>query len=103
MRFFLESLTSPSSPYAAAHAKGLNIVLVTPPPIYPAAMGGGPFSRERVPEVSRGYVDAVRALAAEFKSKETPEGNWRVGLVDMWDGVIRAAGGEGEELRAFLR
>ncbi|KAL1407206.1 isoamyl acetate-hydrolyzing esterase [Vanrija albida] len=102
LRFFLDALTSPTSPYAAAHGKGLNIVLVTPPPIYPPAMGGGPFARERDPAVSAQYAAAVRALGAEYAALESDEGNWRVGVVDMWSAVIRAAGGEGDELRAFL-
>lgn len=103
LRFFLESLTAPDSPYAVAHAKGLNIVLVTPPPLLVSMMADDPsFACQRVPAVTKTYRDVVLSLAAEYKTKETPEGNWRIGAVDMWGATIAAAGGEGEGLREFL-
>ena len=103
LRFFLDSLTSPDSPYAVAHAKGLNIVLVTPPPLFVSMMEDESFASQRVPAVTKKYRDVVLALGAEYKAKETPDGNWRIGAVDMWDGIFTAAGGEGDGLREYLR
>lgn len=66
-------------------------------------MEGKPEDNERQPPVTKTYVDVVVKLAAEYKTKETEDGNWRVGLVNMWDATIAAAGGEGEGLRKYLR
>lgn len=103
IRFFLDSLTSPSSPYAVAHEHGLNIVLVTPPPLCVPIMGDCPFARERVPATSKEYVDVVLRLGEEYAAKVTADGNWRIGTVDMWAATIKSAGGEGEELAKYLR
>lgn len=101
LRFFLEGLTSPESPYAAAHAKGLNIVLVTPPPLLLSLMVN--YAPEREVALTKTYADVVVKLAAEYKTKETENGNWRIGLIDMWSATINAAGGEGEGLAKYLR
>lgn len=104
LRFFLESLTSTESEYAVAHTPGLNVVLVTPPPIYPAMMGpeDNLFRLERTVEASKAYADAVLELAAEYKTKESEGGNWKIGVIDMWGETLKAAGGQGEGLREFL-
>ncbi|BEI82850.1 hypothetical protein CcaverHIS002_0307180 [Cutaneotrichosporon cavernicola] len=102
LRFFLDNLTSPTSPYAVAHEQGLNIVLVTPPPLCVSIMGDCPFARERVPAITKEYVDVVLRLGEEYAAKATKDGNWRLGTVDMWDATIKAAGGEGEELAKYL-
>lgn len=103
LRFFLEQLTSPTSPYAVAHAPGLNIVLVTPPPLLLSVMGDTPFSKERVVDTTKEYADVVLRLGEEYAAKATPDGNWRLGTVNMWDATIRAAGGEGQGLAKYLR
>jgi hypothetical protein len=91
LRFFLDSLTSVDSPYAVAHEKGLNIVLITPPPLSHHMMRHLDWVNERHPDVTRKYVDAVLALGEEYKAKETEEGNWRIGTINMWDRVNEAA------------
>lgn len=103
LRFFLDQLTSPSSPYAVARTPGLNIVLITPPPLLVSMMGDTPFSRERVPATTKAYADVVLRLGEEYAAKATLGGNWRVGTVNMWDATIAAAGGEGDELAKYLR
>lgn len=105
LRFFLDALTSPASPYAAAHSEGLNIVLVTPPPLLVSMMAGDPeFAAQRVPGVTKRYAEAVIELGAEYKAKEAEgAGRWKIGVVDMWNKTIEAAGGEGEGLSEFLR
>ncbi|TXT07885.1 uncharacterized protein COLE_04809 [Cutaneotrichosporon oleaginosum] len=100
LRFFLEGLTSPASPYAVAHARGLNIVLVTPPPLCVPLMGGGAFAREREPATTKAYADVVLRLGEEYAGKAGE--NWRIGTVDMWGATLKAAGGEGEELAKYL-
>lgn len=95
----VEQLTSPDSKYATAHEKGFNVVLVTPPPILLSMTG----SDERIPERTKQYVDVVAKLADEFKRKQKDDGNWRIGLVNMYDAIVAAAGGDGEEMRPYLR
>jgi hypothetical protein len=107
LRFFLESLTSSDSPYAAAHEPGLNIVLITPGPLCLRQMAQSPYPIDRHPDVTKPYADAVLELGQEYKAKETPEGNWRVATINMWDCVLEAAG-EGrsdpdEGLPVYLR
>ncbi|KAL7418922.1 hypothetical protein Q5752_006606 [Cryptotrichosporon argae] len=130
LRHFLEQLTSASSPLAAAHTAGLNIVLATPPPVYRGMMGGGEFAAQREPEVTAAYAQAVRELVDEFKAKQGEseqvkqgeseqakqakqgeeddgaQGDWRIGLVDMWNGIYEAAGlrsgTEGPDLEPFF-
>lgn len=107
IRFFLEQLTSPHSELAVAHTKGLNIVLVTPPPLLVSLMGDGPFSLERTNENTKLYADAVLSLAAEYKAKETEGGNWRIGIVDMWTKTLEVAaaatGNADDGLPEYLR
>lgn len=102
LRFFLESLTSPDSPYAAAHEAGLNIVLITPPPLNLKQMEGLPWPIDRHPDITKTYTDAVLALGKEYKAKETPEGNWRVGTINMWDRVLEEAGKANADLTVSL-
>lgn len=98
LRFFIESLSSPDSPYAAAHTPGLNIVLVTPPPLYPEMMEGVSWASERRQEVTKSYAEVVKRLGKEYAAKGVT-----IGVVDMFEGVLAAAGGEGEGLREYLR
>jgi hypothetical protein len=103
LRFFLDNLTSPTSPYAVAHERGLNIVLVTPPPLCVPMMGDCPFARERVPATTKEYADVVLRLGKEYAALATEDATWRIGTVDMWSATIKAAGGEGMELAKYLR
>lgn len=103
LRFFLDSLTSKESPYAAAHTPGLNIVLVTPPPLYVDMMGDAPFAGERLPGTTREYAEVVKRLGEEYAAKRSDGDNWAIGTVNMYEGIIAAAGGDGEELREYLR
>ncbi|EJT45399.1 hypothetical protein A1Q1_06162 [Trichosporon asahii var. asahii CBS 2479] len=98
IRYMVEQLTSSDSKYATAHEKGFNVVLVTPPPILLSMTGND----ERIPERTKQYVDVVAKLADEFKSKQKEHDNWRIGLVNMYDAIIAAAGGDGEEMRPYL-
>lgn len=102
MRFFLDALTAEDSPYDVAHRPGLNIVLVTPPPIYVGMMGDDPFSKEREPATSKAYAEVVVRLGKEYAGKQSGK-HWALGTVNMHEAVVAAAGGEGEELRDYLR
>lgn len=99
IRYMVDQLTNANSKYAAAHEAGFNIVLVTPPPILLSMTGND----ERIPERTKQYVDVVAKLADEYKSKQTEHGSWRIGLVNMYEAIIAKAGGDGEEMRPFLR
>ena len=95
IEFFLESLTSPDSPYAAAHAP-LSIVLITPPPIDEKTLGefGGAV---RKGETIKKYVDVVLDLADKWGKKgRSGEGKWRVESVNMWSSVLAAADADGQ-------
>lgn len=105
LRFFLESLTAEDSPYAAAHTPGLNIVLVTPPPVYVGMMDPkDPFSKQRLSATTKEYAEVVKRLGEEYASKQSngTAKNWAIGTVDMYEGMLEAAGGDGEELREYL-
>lgn len=96
----LDKLTSSDSPYAVAHTEGLNIVLITPPPFY-AEMLDAEGRTHRKLENTKKYVDVVLQVGEEYKAKQEGK-KWRIGVVNMWDGIYNAAGGKGEELRPFF-
>lgn len=102
LRFFLESLTATDSPYAVAHEPGLNIVLITPPPLNLKQMEGSPWPIDRHPDITKKYTDAVLELGEEYKAKETLEGNWRIGTINLWDRILEKAGKENEDLTVSL-
>ncbi|WVW79006.1 hypothetical protein I302_100969 [Kwoniella bestiolae CBS 10118] len=99
----LEKLTSMGSPYTVASQDGpLNIVLITPPPLYPDMMGDEDFAGQRDLENTRRYAEAVLDLGKKWKAKESQGGNWRIATVDMFDGILGEAGGKGEKLRPYF-
>jgi hypothetical protein len=98
LRYFMDELTSPSSPYAVSSTEGLNIVLITPPALL-TTMREPEWNRK--PSLTKQYVDACLQVAEEWKAKQAGK-TWRVGSIDAWNAIINAAGGEGEELRPFF-
>ncbi|WRT65270.1 uncharacterized protein IL334_002213 [Kwoniella shivajii] len=100
----LALLTSKESPYSVAHDDGpLNIVLVTPPPVYPEMMGDADFAGQRNMNNTRRYAEAVMALGQKWEEKElSSKGKWKLRTVDMFQGILQAAGGEGEPLRPYF-
>jgi hypothetical protein len=106
MRFFLEALTSPDSPYAIADTP-VSIILITPGPCALTQLSHwkrGCISRERFNE----FRQAVLDLAEEWKVKEVldikhKQGglSWKLGVIDFWDTLITAAGGDGVELEPY--
>lgn len=101
LEFFLESLTSTSSPYAAAQSP-LSIVLVTPAPMY------GPLlppvlAEARESDVTKQYVDVVNDLASEWREKgEKEDGKWRVEGIDMWKAVLDDAKDDEEKMKGYF-
>nr|XP_018265998.1 uncharacterized protein I303_02376 [Kwoniella dejecticola CBS 10117]OBR88156.1 hypothetical protein I303_02376 [Kwoniella dejecticola CBS 10117] len=99
----LTKLTSAESEYEVAHQKGpLNIVLITPPPIYPEMMGDEDFAGQRVLENTKRYAEAVLEIGKKWQSSETAKGNWKIRTVDMFKGTLDDAGGSGEKLRPYF-
>ncbi|ODN87723.1 hypothetical protein L198_06953 [Cryptococcus wingfieldii CBS 7118] len=91
---FLTSLTSPSSPYAAAqNPRALNIVLITPPPVYAPQMDER-GRRERTLERTKEFVDVVKALGAEWgpEGREGKGKEWKVGVLDLWGAMEKEVG-----------
>lgn len=101
LEYILNSLTSESSPYGVAGTPGTNIVLITPAPIL---LSMTPPDRQIPGRVrsAKAYRDAVLMVGEKFKAKEKADGNWKLGVIDLWGAMIQAAGGEGEELRPYL-
>lgn len=96
----LEKLTSADSPYAVADTEGLNIVLITPPPFYPEMLDAEGRTHRALDNTKK-YVDTVLQVGKEWQAKQEGK-KWRIGTVNMWDGIYAAAGGKGEELRPFF-
>ncbi|WVF72892.1 hypothetical protein IAT40_007710 [Kwoniella sp. CBS 6097] len=111
MNHFLDSLTSPSSPYAVAQTpEALNIVLITPTIFNPLQWEVDLPEKEksRTVEVMRTYKDAVLELGREWKKEErdqkTGKEGWKIETIDLWDAVVSANGGRGAgpELERFF-
>lgn len=101
LTFFLESLTSESSPYAAAQSP-LSIVLVTPPAMC-VEMLPPVLAEARDPEVTKQYVDVVLDLAKEWKGKGEKEGGkWRVEGIDMWASILKDVAGDEEKMKGHF-
>lgn len=101
LEFFLESLTSSSSPYAAAHSP-LSIVLITPAPMCESLLPPV-LAEAREAEVTKQYVDVVNELAKEWRAKGEKEGGkWRVEGVDMWKAVLDDAAGDEEKMKGYF-
>ena len=121
MQFFLESWTSPDSPFAIAHNPStsashtessedlvdppLSIILITPLPLCPRPIPPGQQvirKRDRQHE----FRESVLRMGKEW-AKKSEEGDkevegrrrFKVVTIDLWDEFVNAAGGEGEELR----
>lgn len=99
LTYFLESLTSASSPFAAAHSP-LSIVMITPPAMY-RPMLPPVLAEAREEETTKKYVDIVLELAAEWSKKGKEEGKgWRVEGIDLWSKILEDAGGQKEKKMA---
>jgi len=99
---FLENLTSPSSPYAVASTP-VSIILITPGPMLFSLMGGGkPTFRSM--ERTKEFVDAVLSIGQRWKGIEGRQNTsgWKIATVNLWDAMVRDAGGMGEELAPYL-
>ncbi|OCF38035.1 hypothetical protein I316_00259 [Kwoniella heveanensis BCC8398] len=97
MNHFLESLTSPASPYAAAQTpEALNIVLITPTIFNPLQWEADlpEKDKSRSVDVMRTYKDA----------KGSKGEGWRIQTIDLWEAVMSANGGKesGAELERFF-
>jgi len=92
---FLHLLTSSDSPYAVAHQDvPLNIILITPPPMYKPGMDAeGRGNRDE--KVTKTYADAVLGIGKEWAAKSSE--HWKVGAVDLWSGIETAANAGGPE------
>ncbi|WVR07609.1 hypothetical protein IAU60_004651 [Kwoniella sp. DSM 27419] len=93
MNFFLDSLTSTSSPYATAHLpEALNIVLITPtiydPNTWESDLPAEKKSRRL--DHTRKYKDAVLKLGKEWKSKEKHGSGWKIETIDLWEAIVTA-------------
>ena len=93
---FVDDLTSPTSKYPVVP----NIILITPPPIYAPMMENDQSFRE--PATSIKYRDGVLELAQRWKMKEKKGSEWKVGVIDLWDAMVKDSGGLGEELREYF-
>ncbi|WVQ84686.1 hypothetical protein IAT38_006841 [Cryptococcus sp. DSM 104549] len=107
LRTFLTNLTSPSSPYAAAHSpQALNIVLITPTIFSPLQWEAGlpADKRSRSLESTRAYRDAVLEVGLEWKENEKEGTGWKFGVIDLWQAMVEANGGkeQGPELARFF-
>ncbi|WVQ84688.1 hypothetical protein IAT38_006843 [Cryptococcus sp. DSM 104549] len=101
LTYMLESLTSPTSPYATADTPGgLNIALITPPPICIPQFSAERFNT-RTLERAKEYADAVRELGDVWKEKAKGE-KWKLEVLDLWEGIEKAAGGLGDGLADFF-
>jgi hypothetical protein len=89
MNFFLHSLTSKDSAYAAASAP-VSIVLIAVGPLVTSRLDPkGTLNQEH----HRKYNQAILEIGAEWKKKESP-GGWKVEVLDLWEEMKRAAGGD---------
>ncbi|ORY35766.1 SGNH hydrolase-type esterase domain-containing protein [Naematelia encephala] len=98
------ALTSPKSSYSVAHQDvPLNIILITPPPLYPEMMTDEAFKSQRKVNVTEEYREAVLHVGQEWKAKAVAsQKNCRIETVDLWDKILEEAGGQGEGLRDYL-
>ena len=101
LRTMMDNLTSPSSPYAVAHTQGFNVVLITPPPMYPPGMDADSRGNRSV-EVTKKYAEAVLSIAKEYQGKERGSSTWKVGSIDLFNAVLEDAGGDGPGLTPYF-
>lgn len=107
MNHFLTSLTSPSSPYSIASTP-VSIILITPHPIIlhmrPGFHEPG-YVPEQDPTRQRAFRDAMLELGKERKVREGDErwnkSGWKVEVLNLWEVMLRDAGGEGEVLERY--
>lgn len=106
MNHILDSLTSPSSPYAVADTP-VSIVLITPGPCLHSQMEE--FKRpHRSLKRTGDFREEVIRLGQEWKAKEkeqqVEEGKfgWKISTLDFWGALADEAGGVGEELAPYF-
>lgn len=100
MDFFLESFTSPNSPYAIAHGPPLSIILITPPHPYRTPEGMEPMEQERFDRLKQ-FRDAVLDIGKRWKAKEDGA-RWKIATIDFWSVLLKAADGDEDKLKPFF-
>ncbi len=58
------------------------------------------FAAQRTLAHSKTYRDAVLKLGSEWSGKDL--GKVKIGVLDLWDAILKDAGGDGEELRPYF-
>ncbi|KAK8853297.1 hypothetical protein IAR55_004001 [Kwoniella newhampshirensis] len=107
MNHFLTCLTSHDSGYAAAqNPQAMNIILITPTIFSPLVWESDLPDKERSRnlETTRKYKDAVLEIGEDWKGRMKGGPGWKLGVVDLWNGIVEANGGneEGKELEKFF-
>ncbi|KAK8853298.1 hypothetical protein IAR55_004002 [Kwoniella newhampshirensis] len=101
---FVESLTNPSkSPYAISETP-INIILITPPPIFLPQIPQERQSLRRIGHSSR-YAQVVREVGEDWKSREESKENttdWKIAVLDLWSAIEAKAGGSDDGLAPFF-
>lgn len=102
---FFNALTSPGSPYAVADTP-VSIILITPGPPYLPQMAPATQATRSVGRTKQ-FRDEVVRLYHEWKALEAKqhikegEWGWKIALVDFWELLTSAAGGEADGLVPF--
>ncbi|TYJ55449.1 hypothetical protein B9479_003838 [Cryptococcus floricola] len=83
---FLEALTSPSAGYAtASNPSALNIILITPPPVYLPQIETPEFRAMFSQERTKMFADVVKDVGKQWSVHEKGKGQeWRVDVLDLW-------------------
>ncbi|WWD03732.1 hypothetical protein V865_001788 [Kwoniella europaea PYCC6329] len=97
-KIILDHLTSPESPFSISQTP-VHILLITPPPPYLPQVPL-PAKWVRSEERSLEFVNVVRDLGKEYKTKET--GTWTIEVLDLWKAMEFKAGGLGDGLAPFF-
>lgn len=102
LRKILSALTDEDSPYAVSETQGLNIVVITPPALYPPMMDGD-GAKNRTAEHTLKYVEAAVSVGKEWKAKESPKGSWKIATINAFDAMTEKANGSEQTLKSFFK
>jgi hypothetical protein len=80
-----------------------NLILITPPPLYPGMMDDPAFAAQRTVEGSNRYRQACLDVGREWQGKEGYGKEWKLGVVDLWGAMVDDAGGMDEKLRPYFK
>lgn len=102
MDFFLESFTSPDSPYAVAHGEQpLSIILITPPHPHRTPEGMEPMEQERFDRLNQ-FREAVLDIGRRWRVKEDGTQRWKLGVIDFWSVLLESVGGDEGKLAPYF-